>query len=136
MTWNEALTYFSRVTDKLGKEIDPGILETVAALNVLGIATVQSCEGHVGWGVPYPWIRFQADMQQKHQLYQYLMEFYDHRSVDFECMLACSVTGYRLTSQGAAISELLTEQEQREKLAAYQAEMTAFTHFLKAQIPH
>lgn len=33
-------------TDKLGTPIDPGIFETVVALNLLGLHTLQSCEGH------------------------------------------------------------------------------------------
>lgn len=43
-------------TDKLGREMDPGILETVVTLNVAGFATVQSCEGHLDHGTPYPWV--------------------------------------------------------------------------------
>ncbi len=135
MTWTEAIIYFSRATDKLGKKIDKGILETVVAMNVLGITTDMSCEGHIGWGVPYPWIRIEEDVQQKYLLYQYLAAFYKHRTVDFERILSCGIWGYRLSSQGAAFSELRTEPEQREKLVIYQAEMMAFTNFLKQQIP-
>ena len=36
--------------------IDAGILETVIVLNILGITTSQSCEGHLDHGRPYPWI--------------------------------------------------------------------------------
>src|SRR5690242_7631903 len=130
-TWNEALQHFIRVTDKLGKKIDPGILETVVAFNLLGIVTLQSCEGHIGWGVPYPWISIEADMRQKSLLYRYLTAFYKQRAVDFECVLSCCAAKFRLCSQGAALSEIRTEEEQREKLVLYQAEMAAFTCFLK-----
>lgn len=43
-------------TDKLGTPLDPGIEETVIALNLLGLETVQSCEGHLDHGCPYPWV--------------------------------------------------------------------------------
>lgn len=35
-----------KITDKLGKPIDKDIIELVIYLNLLGIQTVQSCEGH------------------------------------------------------------------------------------------
>lgn len=43
-------------TDKLGMPIDPRIFETVVALNLLGLRTFQSCEGHLDHGCPYPWV--------------------------------------------------------------------------------
>lgn len=46
------------MTDSIGRPIDSGILETVIALNILGITTNQSCEGHLDHGRPYPWITF------------------------------------------------------------------------------
>jgi hypothetical protein len=46
----------STFTDKLGMPIDPGIFETVVALNLLGLHTFQSCEGHLDHGCPYPWV--------------------------------------------------------------------------------
>jgi len=134
-TWNEALHHFSHVTDRLGKTIDPGILETVVVFNLLGMTTLQSCEGHSSWGTPYPWICIEADLHQKHRLYQYLAAFYAHRrTVSFDCMLSCNAAKFRLCSQGATLSELWTEEEQCEKLAIYQAEMRDFTCFLKALI--
>jgi hypothetical protein len=134
MKWNEALHHFAYVTDRLGKTIDTGILETVVVFNLLGITTLQSCEGHTYRGVPYPWICIEADMQQKSLLYRYLAEFYAHHTVSFDCMLSCSAAKFRLCSQGAALAELWTEQEQREKLEMYQEEMRDFTSFLKALI--
>lgn len=43
-------------TDNLGMPVDPGIFETVVALNLLGLHTFQSCEGHLDHGCPYPWV--------------------------------------------------------------------------------
>lgn len=56
ITWNETVEKFTHVTDKLGKEIDPGIFDTVVALNVLGFHTTMSCEGHINWGLAAPWV--------------------------------------------------------------------------------
>jgi len=54
--WDELAEKFSRITDKTGRPIDTGILETVVALNALDITTSMSCEGHLDHGLPYPWI--------------------------------------------------------------------------------
>jgi len=54
------------VTDGLGKEIDQGIFDTVVALNVLGIPTRQSCEGHLEWGTGAPWVDIQAKSIDTH----------------------------------------------------------------------
>lgn len=35
-----------KITDKLGKPIDKGIREVIIYLNLLGVETTQSCEGH------------------------------------------------------------------------------------------
>jgi hypothetical protein len=48
--------HVTRMTDKLGKDIDPGIFETVVILNLLGIPTTQSCEGHLEHGTGAPWV--------------------------------------------------------------------------------
>lgn len=42
--------------DALGLGIDPAIKKMVIVLNLLGFKTTQSCEGHIGWGRPYPWV--------------------------------------------------------------------------------
>ena len=59
-TWNRVKGEMKHAVDGLGCGIDDGILDPVVALNVFKINTVQSCEGHVGWGVSSPWIRFAA----------------------------------------------------------------------------
>ena len=52
-------------TDKLGTPIDPGIFETVVALNLLGLHTLQSCEGHFDHGCPYPWVTICDDERSR-----------------------------------------------------------------------
>jgi hypothetical protein len=44
----------STFTDNLGTTIDPGIFETVVALNLLGLHTFQSCEGISITDAPIP----------------------------------------------------------------------------------
>jgi hypothetical protein len=38
--------------------IEAGIMPIVAAMNAWGIETSQSCEGHLDWGAPAPWVMF------------------------------------------------------------------------------
>ena len=46
----------AKITDKLGKPIDAGIIATVVALNALSINTAQSCEEHLDHGTDAPYI--------------------------------------------------------------------------------
>src|SRR5579864_9320219 len=55
-SWQEAEAYVSTFTDRLGTPIDAGIVETVVVLNLLGLQTFQSCEGHLAEGCAYPWV--------------------------------------------------------------------------------
>lgn len=50
---------FERVAltvDGMGKRIDIGIMGVVLYLNVHGIITTFSCEGHTDHGHPFPWV--------------------------------------------------------------------------------
>jgi hypothetical protein len=58
--WEEIKKEFTTVSDKLGQEIDPGILDTVVGLNVLGVNTFQSCEGHSDHATGAPYIDIEA----------------------------------------------------------------------------
>jgi hypothetical protein len=49
-----------RVVDKLGQPIDEGIFETVVVLNLPGIHTLASCEGHLEYGAYAPWVDIQT----------------------------------------------------------------------------
>jgi hypothetical protein len=59
--WEELSEKFSHVTDKIGRPIDEGILETFVALNALDIPTSMSCEGHHDHGLPYPWVDIESE---------------------------------------------------------------------------
>lgn len=128
-TWEETAKHFSKVVDKLGKPIDTGIFDTVVALNMLGVPTRASCEGHLEWGLPYPWIDVEAEDAIKHRLHHYLIQFYQRHPMDYDCALAWQ--GYRLRSTGTAFATLAEKNEQAHKLPIYQAEMAAFTTFLR-----
>lgn len=58
-TWQAVTEQMRRTLDGLGKGIDPGIFETVVALNVLGIPTVASCEGHLERAIAAPWVEIE-----------------------------------------------------------------------------
>lgn len=60
-SWEDAEAFVRRMTDGQGCPIDEGIVETVVALNLLGLPTCQSCEGHLDDGWPYPWVDFETD---------------------------------------------------------------------------
>lgn len=46
----------ARTVDGQGRRIDLGIMGAVLYLNVHGIRTTFSCEGHLDHGEPFPWI--------------------------------------------------------------------------------
>lgn len=48
--------------DPQGNGIDPLMIPVVAGLNLLGIKTVQSCEGHLDTGFAYPWVMFERPL--------------------------------------------------------------------------
>ena len=56
--WNAMANSIENWTDGLGMPIDSKIKETVIVLNLLGFKTAASCEGHIDWGCPHPWIDF------------------------------------------------------------------------------
>jgi len=56
----------SKLTDKLGKPIDRGILDTVTILRACGIHTIGSCEGHVDRPTGGPYIIFRSPNAKKY----------------------------------------------------------------------
>lgn len=167
-TWQSLEQQFKRTVDRLGKRIDSGILETVVALNAHRINTTASCEGHLDWGAPYPWIDVDsanpriADLDQQialllseekksetEQLYleiaqlnyqeelkiaSILEAFYQHHPIVYDrhiIFIHDIRGGCRIQSLGADTQEFRTPDEQAQKLIEYQAEMQAFTDFLK-----
>ena len=56
--------------DALGMGIDPQIKKMVIILNLLDFKTMQSCEGHMDWGLPYPWVRMTTETPKIEKLIQ------------------------------------------------------------------
>lgn len=54
--WNKKLNIFRKTVDKLGKKIDPKILIAVVGINLNGLITEQSCQGHLRYGIASPWV--------------------------------------------------------------------------------
>lgn len=54
--WNKKVQILNKVVDNLGKRIDTKILKTVVGINVNGLLTQQSCQGHLRYGVASPWV--------------------------------------------------------------------------------
>lgn len=58
--WLDQLEKIEHIGDALGFPIDPNIRETVAALNLSGMPTSASCEGHTDRGRGAPWVEVEA----------------------------------------------------------------------------
>lgn len=72
--WQGLERKYTRTVDRLGKRIDPGIMRTVVALNANNIHTTASCEGHLNWGAPYPWVDIGSGDPQIAELDQQIAE--------------------------------------------------------------
>ena len=48
------------IADRLGKPIDLEIKEPLIAVVASGFNTTGSCEGHIKWGLPVPYIEIKA----------------------------------------------------------------------------
>ena len=134
-----------RVTDRLGKRVDPGIRETVIVLNLLGLSTRQSCEGHVslaGHGHAAPWVDLLEPGRDRARLKGYLAAFYapgqpddpDVRLFVEEFRLgngggseSLEAVRVSLKSGGLTAAEL---DRLRARLSWRRAEMVRFTSFL------
>lgn len=56
--WNKMKSKVDSWGDGLGYPVDRGIKEAVIVWNLLGFPTESSCEGHLGHGEPFSWLRF------------------------------------------------------------------------------
>lgn len=56
----QALTYARSLGDGVGRGLDPGSIEPVAALWLLLVPTTASCDGHASRAHSYPWIDFKS----------------------------------------------------------------------------
>ena len=150
--WQRMMDAVRRVTDRLGKPVDQSVRKTVAALNLLGLATIQSCEGHAngrGHGLPAPWVDFapaRAGQDPGDRVQVLLDEFYSGRqwvSVDL-CLRyhklrlfnGGSFEALDIVRRRLADGEMTPAEKHalQRRLAARQAEMSHFTKFLCAKL--
>ena len=75
--WNAKRQEVDHIADSQNERIDEGIKETVVSLNMLGINTIASCEGHNDFGVDEekrrpltPWVEIAAPNEPKNKLDQ------------------------------------------------------------------
>ena len=61
--WQEMEIFVDKLIDGCGKPVDAKIKEMVIILNLFDIETSQSCEGHLRWGHPFPWVDIRARSQ-------------------------------------------------------------------------
>ncbi len=68
-------------------------------------------------------------LEELQKVMQLLAEFYQMRQVAYDRLL--TIQGNRMASQGSQCQEIVLSEERSQKLLEYQAEMRAFTVFLK-----
>jgi len=138
------------IADKLGMPIDPGIKETVVAIQAHGLATSGSCEGHFRNGVlSIPWVAIETpqplgwrtdealqsrwkeqNLVQRDKLAELLFLFNQGRDTDLRLELR------NRGIFGAIRLEPLVDREKFEPddLRGYQGEMKAFSAFLLGRL--
>ncbi len=119
--WSEIRERMEKLIVELYHEsIEDGISELVAGLNILGIMTDMSCEGHFSRAVytqeqdgnkvrtmewKSPWVSFEypPDELKLKKLQQFLDEFYEEREVKKECKIVMYKRGVAGTGHGIEI---------------------------------
>ncbi|MCI0564993.1 MAG: hypothetical protein MN733_41530 [Nitrososphaera sp.] len=139
--WERKRHVVNHLADRLGHPVDEGIKETVVALLVYRFPTTASCEGHLDWGLPYPWVEVRtpepkgrrrskaklqqwrlANLGQQRKMIGLMSQFYDGRDAAFDARLICSSTAFgdfRIQSMGCELIHLLSSRKKRGKLELY-----------------
>lgn len=63
--WHIALEQVKQITDRFGMPMDEGIIETVAIMQLMGIHTTMSCEGHPERQTGGPYIMFVSSIAEE-----------------------------------------------------------------------
>lgn len=129
--------------DRLGKEMDPEIIEPVALLNLLNIPTSGSCEGHLYGGLANPWIDINTLSDAKDQeglLFEQigiLVQDFNKNRTDrekLEIVRIGGIVGRIIVGEKEPISELSKLKDPEDlpmRLQVRQSVMKDFTEFLK-----
>ena len=149
-----------KITDELGKPVEPGIKETVVMFNAFGLPTTGSCEGHIdshkeGYSPEMaPWIEIlpqepeQEDWKNDNKLREkvreenkkhlskivdLLNEFYKNQEVpdDIKLVIDHMDYGFKVQSSGLEGLKDPNDKGQQERAIEYKREMEKFTAFLK-----
>jgi hypothetical protein len=143
----------NKLTDRNGKGLDADIRETIAALWLYHFPTTGSCEGHIDWGLPCPWIDIsepeqagwrdnddlcaawkRTNLVQQKRMLELLVDFQRNRDTPFDIRLTIEAFGFgkfRLQCLANNIADVLSPSEKQLKLAQARVEMTNFTEYLK-----
>ena len=105
----------ARTADSRGRRIDLGIMGVVLYLQVHGIQTISSCEGHLDHGHPYPWVM--CPLNEQDCLLALVMRFGRSLVVDSEMVEDVVILRPRIT--------------QTEQLTANQQEIQRFAEWLR-----
>lgn len=176
--WLRMSEYFRTVTDRAGTPIDEKVFETVVGLNLNGVKTNASDEGHAEFLHAYPWIQFSmpddrelaqlvdeldartdelyaSDPEQAElgrlmeeyvtrkealdtgrgkvfqQVVTLLSAFYFGKQIeDWGKILSINAPEWMIEPNAASTQPAAEEEQRRQRLAAFQAEMQAFGRFL------
>ncbi len=112
--YNYCLEITHTIKDKLECPVDEGIRHTVAAFLYAGFKTDGSCEGHLDWGLPYPWIDLNTNKKDRARIDSILQEYTANhdgylylKSVDFGNE-SCRIIHYdEISSRGLKNKKLL-----------------------------
>jgi len=128
--WKNQIETCQKYTDKCNTPIDPLIIETVCGLNILGVKTIMSCEGHFERNL-FPYITFNHEYREV--VYNFLEMFYTTRKIDYDLFLFVTETkGLKILKNYATEINLeMNEKERKIYHKKCQNEMTSFGKFLK-----
>lgn len=134
--WDDTLLKFSKTTDGLGMPIDPLILEPVVALNVLGVSTSGSCEGHIVYDSNSPWIDIDDHREEDKKAYSRLLSLARQANASQLPDIERLITRHDLDKHKQEILQrqlLLMEKLQGYLTLFYQAHTTSYENILNIQ---
>ena len=135
-----------QLADGLGKDIDQKIKPIVIALRAHHFMTHASCEGHLNWGLPYPWVEMSApfDMDiydpqvldinilERKRLENILEKFYSSRDKDLHCLKIEYFGKYEIFRLQSVVGINVYDKHVKDEnmLKLLQDEMNHFSNFL------
>jgi hypothetical protein len=81
--WHEFRKEVESWGDRLGMPVDKHMIDLVTTLNLLGVETTMSCEGHLNKRLPY--VHFTENSLETAQ--NLLLDFYSFKKVNYDCFI-------------------------------------------------